>query len=265
MPGLARCALLVGSGLIVGLTGCVTPPRDTEALAAFRAAHDPLEQLNRKTFAFNQVVDRIALKPIAKGYVRVIPSRGREGIRNLLLNLHEPVVFANNLLQGEFKRAGTTAARFVINSTLGLVGVLDIAARHHLVRQSGDFGQTLYVWGVPEGPYLVVPVFGPTSPRDGIGMAADIFMDPFLYLAPQFQYRTAVTLSRATLTGIDQRSRNIDSLEEIQREAIDFYASFRSLYRQNRAAELRHAGAPAEPTEDLYNDPDKPKAGAPLD
>jgi phospholipid-binding lipoprotein MlaA len=255
-----RRALVLGAVLLLGLVGCATVPQDPAALAAFKAANDPLEPLNRKTFAFNQGLDRFLLKPIAKAYVRTIPSAGRNGIRNVVKNLHEPIVLVNNLLQGEFKRAGTTLGRFVSNSTIGVAGVMDFASRHGLPQQSGDFGQTLYVWGVHEGPYLVLPVMGPSNPRDGFGMGADIFTNPFLYLAPRFKYKTSLSVSEATISGVDERARNLDTLDEIQREAVDFYASMRSLYRQNRAAELRHGGPPPTPKEEnLYDDPGDPQ------
>ena len=248
--------LLVCLGLSLSLAGCATPPQDPAALAAFKANNDPLEPLNRKTFAFNMALDRAVFKPIAKTYVRVIPAAGRTGIRNFLGNLHEPVVLANNLLQGEFRRAGATASRFLVNSTVGLAGVLDLAGPRGLPNQTGDFGQTLYVWGLPEGPYLMLPVVGPSSPRDGIGTGADVFIDPWIYLTSQIEYQTSIAVSRAVLSGIDLRARNIDSLDEIEREAVDFYASIRSLYRQNRAAELRHGKPPPTPAlEDIYNDP----------
>ena len=117
------CALLM-------LVGCATVPKDPIALAAYRATDDPLEPMNRKVFAFNQGVDRAVLKPVAKGYVRVIPSKGRDGIRNFIKNLNEPVVFANNILQAQFKRAWMTTERFVLNSTVGVLGLMDFAGRH---------------------------------------------------------------------------------------------------------------------------------------
>ncbi|MFI4868042.1 MAG: VacJ family lipoprotein [Steroidobacterales bacterium] len=247
-------ALLACGGLCLVVAGCATPPRDPDALVSFRANNDPLEPLNRKIFAFNMAIDRAVLKPVAKTYVRVIPAAGRTGIRNVLNNLHEPVVLANNLLQGEFRRAGTTAGRFMVNTTVGLGGLFDIAGPRGLPSQTGDFGQTLYVWGFHEGPYLMLPLFGPSNPRDGIGTGADIFMDPWIYLTSRIEYQSTIAFSRAVLGGIDLRSRNIDSLDEIEREAVDFYASIRSLYRQNRAADLRHGGPP--PTlEDIYDDP----------
>jgi phospholipid-binding lipoprotein MlaA len=138
--GIGHAARLACCGLLVLAAGCATVPRDPVALAAFKATNDPLEPLNRKTFAFNQGVDRALLKPLAKGYVWAIPGRGRDGIRNFIRNLHEPIVFFNNVLQGQFKRALTTAGRFVVNSTAGVAGVMDFAGRHGLARQHGDFG-----------------------------------------------------------------------------------------------------------------------------
>jgi phospholipid-binding lipoprotein MlaA len=133
---------------------------------------------------------------------------------------------------------------------------MDFAGRHGLAPQSGDFGQTLYVWGVAAGPYLVVPVFGPTTPRDGIGSGVDIFLDPFLYLARRTNYRTAIDFTRLLVTGLDVRARNLDVLDELQRESVDFYAAMRSLYRQNRVAELHNGAAPPpQKTDDLYQDP----------
>jgi phospholipid-binding lipoprotein MlaA len=254
-----RSTLLRCSALLLVFAGCATPPRDPAALAAFKVTNDPLEPLNRKTFTFNQEVDRIVLKPIAKGYRWAIPPGGRDGIRNFLRNIHEPVVLVNNLLQGEFKRAATTLGRFVTNSTVGLAGVMDFASRHGLKRQSGDFGQTLYVWGVHEGPYLVLPLLGPSNPRDAIGMGVDLFTNPVVYVTPRFNYKTSVSAAEVIIGGIDERSRNIDSLDEIQRETIDFYAALRSLYRQDRAADLRHGEPPPTPkVEDLYSDPGDP-------
>jgi phospholipid-binding lipoprotein MlaA len=253
---MTRAARIAGCALLLLAAGCATVPRDPVALAAFRATNDPLEPLNRKTFAFNQGVDRALLKPLAKAYLWAIPARGRDGIRNFVRNLHEPVVLFNNVLQGQLQRAATTLGRFVINSTVGLAGIMDFAGHHGLVHQSGDFGQTLYAWGVHEGPYLVLPVVGPSNPRDTLGMTADLFVNPFLWLVPHFEYESSLSVAEAAIGGIDERARNIDTLDEIQREAVDYYASMRSLFRQNRNAELHNGVAPPAPKqEDLYSDP----------
>jgi len=177
-------------------------------------------------------------------------------VRHFLDNLSEPLVFANDLLQARFSSAGTTGCRFVVNSTVGIAGFTDVASRHDLPRQVGDFGQTLWAWGMPEGPYLILPVFGPSNPRDGIGTGVDMYLDPFRYIARAQDYGAPVTVGRVVLDGIDKRSRSLDALDEMQREAIDYYASFRSLFRQHRAAELSGKVSPDKPPlPDLYEDP----------
>lgn len=235
------------------LAGCATVPRDPAARAEFKANHDPIEPLNRRIFAFNGFVDRSLIKPVAKGYRWVLPEPARNALRHFLDNLHEPVVLANDLLQGRLRAAATTGGRFLLNSTAGIGGFADVASRHQLPKQSGDFGQTLWTWGVPEGPYLILPILGPSNPRDGIGGGADFFADPFRYITPP-----AVSVSRMATDGIDERVRNLEIVDEMQREAVDYYASLRSLFRQNRAAQLgKGAGAPAapQPPPDFYDDP----------
>ena len=236
--------------------GCASVPREPAARAQFEADHDPLEPLNRKTFALNESVDRILIKPLAKAYRAVLPQDAREAVRHFLDNLGEPLVFMNTILQGRFSSAETSGCRFVVNCTLGVGGLGDVASKNGLPRQVGDFGQTLWAWGLPEGPYLILPLLGPSNPRDGIGTGVDMYIDPFRYVARAQDYGSPVTVGRIVVDGVDKRSRNIDSLDEIHREAIDYYASFRSLVRQHRAAELGGAANPAKlPTPDIYEDP----------
>lgn len=246
--------LLLSSSLAIG--GCASAPSDPAARAEFRANHDPFEPLNRRTFAFNLFLDRTIIKPLAKGYRRVLPAGGRDALRHFLDNLNEPIVFANDVLQVRFAAARTTGCRFITNSILGVGGLADVAERQGLPRQTGDFGQTLWTWGLPEGPYLILPVFGPSNPRDGIGTGVDMYIDPFRYVARAQDFGAPVTVGRMVVDGIDKRARNIESLDVMQREAVDYYASFRSLFRQNRAAELE-GGGPAAPTPppDFYSDP----------
>jgi phospholipid-binding lipoprotein MlaA len=252
-PGRLAALLLAGT---LALAGCATVPSDPAARAEFQANHDPLEPLNRRTFALNLFLDRILIKPIAQAYVHILPRPERDALRHFLDNLNEPVVFVNNLLQGRFQSAGITGRRFLLNSTAGIGGLTDQATGQHLPKQIGDFGQTLWAWGAKESPYLIVPLLGPTSPRDGIGLGADIYMDPFRYLARKGNYPGFVTVGRAVADGIDQRSRHIDDLDEMQKEAVDYYASFRSLYRQNREAELTSGSkTPPLPAADFYADP----------
>ena len=249
-----QAALLLAIGAVT-LVACATPPKDPAARAEFDRTNDPLEPLNREIFDFNLFLDRILLKPVAQAYVAVVPEEGRDAVRHFLDNLNEPIVFGNNVLQGEFKRAHDTLARFLMNSTFGLGGVLDLASKDGLEKQSGDFGQTLYSWGVPDGPYLVLPIFGPSNPRDAVGMGVDGYADPWDRLATNYHYWYAGVV-RGAVDGIDQRARNLDNLDQIQRNAIDFYAELRSLFRQHRASELRHGEpAPIPDLDTLYKDP----------
>jgi phospholipid-binding lipoprotein MlaA len=230
--------------------GCATPPTEPTARAEFDRTNDPLEPMNRTVFDFNLFLDRILIKPVAQGYRNVVPGFARDGIRNFLHNLGEPVIFANDMMQGEWKSAHDTTARFLVNSTFGLGGLFDLASQTGLPRQTGDFGQTLYAWGAPEGPYLVLPIFGPSNPRDAIGMGVDSQIDPFGYLASDYGAGNSATISRMAASGVDLRSRNIETLDDLQRNAIDFYAEMRSLYRQHRADELRHGRPAAMPNFD---------------
>jgi phospholipid-binding lipoprotein MlaA len=238
------------------LCGCATEPRDPVAREQFKANHDPLEPLNRRTFAFNQAVDRAVIKPVAKGYRAALPGTVRDGLRHFLDNLNEPIVFANTLLQGRVRDAGDTAARFLVNSTVGIAGFRDVASHNRLPKKIGDFGQTFWAWGIPEGPYLIVPILGPTNPRDGVGSGVDAYIDPFRYVTDTDHFSTFVTGGRAVLDGVDKRERSIDALDEMEKEAIDYYASFRSLFRQHRAAELTGSDHPSQlPSPDFYEDP----------
>jgi phospholipid-binding lipoprotein MlaA len=248
------------------LSGCATPPGDPAERAVFEQNHDPLEPLNRQILDLNLFIDRILLKPATKVYIAVIPEEGRDAVKRALDNMKEPVVVINNVLQGEPERAGVSAGRFVVNTTVGLAGLLDVAAKMGLDKETGDFGQTLFVWGLPEGPYLIVPLLGPSSPRDLIGMGADAYMDPFSFLATA-KSLDQIQVARFVVDGIDQRARYMDVLDDLEKNSLDFYAQLRSLSQQKRAAELRHGTAP-EPAKDFYQDPGKspdakPGAAAP--
>jgi phospholipid-binding lipoprotein MlaA len=232
--------LLIFSTLI--LAGCASRS-DTEQQAATYEEdfNDPLEDTNRKIFDFNQVVDRNVLVPAAKAYRTALPDPVRDSLRDFLKNLREPLVFVNDALQAQFERAGTTVARFVINSTIGMGGVVDVAGRWGIPGHEDDLGLTLGVWGIPEGPYLVVPVLGPSSPRDLGGQVAEGFGDPWNILVTGNPWNLRwIPYVRAAVSGIDQRSRYIESLADIERTSLDYYATIRSLYRQRRAALIRH-------------------------
>jgi phospholipid-binding lipoprotein MlaA len=235
------------------LAGCARPPTDPAERAAYVANDDPLEPLNRKVLDFNEFVDRLLLRPVAKVYVFTVPGDARDALHRVLSNMKEPKILFNDVLQGQFGRAGTTLGRFVINSTFGIGGVLDVATRSGLPHQTGDFGQTLFVWGLPQGPYLVLPILGPSNPRDAIGMGVDSFADPVSFLADAHGV-TELTTARLVAGGIDQRARVLDVLDDLQKNSLDFYAQLRSLSQQHRQSEL-HNGSTAAPDASFYVDP----------
>jgi phospholipid-binding lipoprotein MlaA len=262
MPRVAAMICALAVALAAG--GCAGVPQDPASRAAYLETNDPLEPLNRGIFEVNRVVDKLIFRPVAQVYRWALPPIVRTSVRNMLDNMGEPVVIANNLLQGEFDRAGVAWNRFLFNSTVGIGGIMDFAGEHGLPKQTGDFGQTLYSWGVSDGFYLVLPILGPSNPRDGVGMAVDSFIDPFRYLLTRTDPDASVledpNVIRTAVDGIDKRASSIDELDAIEKTAIDFYAQIRSLFRQNRAKELRHGIlAPTSPATDLYEDPAKSK------
>lgn len=244
--------------VVLSLCACATPPADPTARAEYERTNDPLEPLNRDILDFNFFADRTVIKPAAEAYETVVPEKGRDAVRHFLDNLNEPIVFANNMLQGEFKRAHDTFARFLMNSMFGLGGTLDLATAAGLEKQTGDFGQTLYSWGAPDGPYVVLPILGPSTVRDSIGLGVDIYADPFGQLARIYDESVA-SYGRYLVDGVDMRQRN-RILDDLQKNAMDPYATLRSLFRQHRAQELRH-GEPA-PSPDLEM-PDRDPADVP--
>ena len=231
---------------VLSLGACATPPADPAARAEFEADNDPIEPVNRAIFDFNLVVDGTIIKPAALVYRGVLPEQARTGIHNALDNLRSPIIFANDVLQGETQRAAITAWRFLINSTLGILGIFDVAKEAGYVGHSEDFGQTFAKWGIGEGPYLVLPILGPSNPRDTTGLVTEWFTDPFNMWMSNTD-RDWVVWTRTGLEGVDWRSRNIETLDELQKTSIDYYAAIRSLYRQRRASEIGNSNPTGEP------------------
>jgi phospholipid-binding lipoprotein MlaA len=228
-------ALLAVLAVAANCTSATPGEYDDEAAGV----NDPFEDINRITFEFNQTVDHVLLKPVAQIYVGLVPEWGRERVNDALNNLGEPINFANALLQGNMERAVTSMIRFAFNSTIGLAGIFDIAEDIGLSRADEDFGQTLGVWGVGEGPYLMLPLFGPSNPRDAVGMGVDWLLDPFSRVLNSDERNL-----RMVARGIDQRSRHIEDLETLEETSIDFYAALRELYRQHRDNEIRNGELP---------------------
>lgn len=237
---LRRVLLNVVVGAALMTAGCAGPSQTPpQAAAGEEDFHDPFENANREIFKFNQAVDHAVLVPVAKTYRAVLPSPVRDSVRDFLNNLRAPLIFADDTLQGDFGLAKNTLARFVINSTIGMGGLVDVAGRWGIPYHEQDFGITLGVWGIAEGPYLVIPVLGPSDPRDFIGETAESFADPWNILAAEHNLVWA-SFVRGAVNGIDQRSRYIETLADIERTSLDYYATIRSLYRQRRAALIHH-------------------------
>jgi phospholipid-binding lipoprotein MlaA len=218
--------------------GCATrpDPTDAEAVAEFNANNDPIEPLNRAMFFVNDGIDVLVLRPAAEAYRLFIPPEVRVAIRNVLGNMRAPIILVNDLLQGETQRAATTAGRFLVNTTIGIGGIFDVAKDFGLLGHTEDFGQTLAVWGTPEGPYLFIPVLGPSNPRDLAGAAAGIAMDPLTWVGGDAVQLVSIT--RGGTTVVDTREGLIEPLEILRQQSIDPYAALRSAYRQRRAVEI---------------------------
>ncbi|MBN06701.1 MAG: ABC transporter [Rhodospirillaceae bacterium] len=202
--------------------------------------NDPLEPLNRVTFAFNEFINQYLLGPVAKLYNTALPDVLRVAISNLLDNVGAPVTLANDLLQGEFDRGFTTATRILINTTAGVGGMIDVAEKWGFEEHEEDFGQTLAVWGIGEGFYLVLPLLGPSNPRDGIGQFfVDSFFDPVGYYLDAKDF-DAAGYGLKSLGGIVTYAGIVNELEHLRETSIDFYGALRSLYRQRREALIRN-------------------------
>ena len=226
---------------LVSLSACATAPTDPSERAEFQKNNDPLEPMNRTVFEFNQIVDRFFLKPAPQAYRYVMPDFARDIVGNVLYNSGEPVRMTNALLQGRATDAGKIFNRFLVNSTAGLGGMIDMASESDLKPVGADFGQTLHTWGAPEGPYLVLPILGPSNPRDAVGFAVDSVAQPWGYIANG--YGGTATSNRYTIANVgaqalDKRSEFLDALDALEKGSLDFYAQLRSVSRQHRQAEL---------------------------
>jgi phospholipid-binding lipoprotein MlaA len=201
--------------------------------------NDPFEPLNRQVFDFNHSLDNRVALPVATFYHSVAPAPVREHLHDFLTNLHLPVTFANDVLQGHLSRSGEAIGRFAVNSTLGGAGIFDVATGWGMPYHEEDFGQTLGYYGVGEGPYLVLPLAGPAVPRDIAGSVVDGYINPLGYI--QWRHKNYYwSWPLRVLSFVDARSQSVEALREIQRSSIDLYATTRSLYRQSRNAEIRN-------------------------
>ncbi len=250
-----KISLILIAAVLLFTSGCAKRPPDSDpqALAAYLEKNDPLEPMNRVIFSFNQGFDDILLEPAARFYRQFGPPDIRKGISNFVNNWREPVTFVNDILQGEVSRAGTSLSRFLINSTFGLLGLLDTATYWGIEGHSEDFGETFAVWGFGEGPYIMLPILGPSNARDLTGFVVDFFYDPVsLWLSNRGW--TYVRYGRLVMRGLIFREENLETLDDLGKSSTDFYATMRSAYRQFRNHDINNGVLDITADDDLFDE-----------
>jgi phospholipid-binding lipoprotein MlaA len=245
--------LLLGSQAFAQMpTRPTTPPGSapaSEQPVSNVAENDPLQSFNRKIFWFNDHLDMYVLEPVAKGWDYVLPRRAETSISNFFWNLHFPIDTVNAVLQGKFKEAGSDVGRFLVNTTIGVAGFFDPATSLGLELHWEDFGQTLGVWGVCPGPYLVLPVLGPSDVRDGGGLIVDAATS----ITPFF-VNGYILLGARTVELVNTRAQYLDTIRKAKEAAFDYYSFVRNAYLQRRAALINDQELPSGQTqEDLYH------------
>ena len=228
---LRPATLLLATLVTAMLCACSTP--SPESLGQ----NDPWEETNRDVFAFDTWVDHTVARPVTEGYQAVVPEPARDGVHNMLNNLHSPVILANDVLQGESRKAARTLGRILINTTLGIGGLFDVAQRLGIPYHDNDFGITLGTAGVGEGSYLVLPILGPRPPRDLVGGVVDGAFDPLTYA--HFPGRHELLVARTPVSFLDFENSHMDEIQSIERSSVDYYATVRNLYRQRRDAQIQ--------------------------
>ncbi len=246
-------ARILGAFLLMAtLSACATKPPASNpmALAAYEEANDPLEPMNRTMFKVDAGIDHVLVRPVVKGYRAVVPDAGRQHIDTFINNLRSPITFVNDVLQGQIRRASITLGRMVVNTGMGFFGFWDVGEKLGLESHSEDFGQTLAVWGVPDGPYVYVPLLGPSTFRDGFGLAVDSFLiDPWEWYSRGTGSLDWVQWAYLGTTLVDKKDAYQDALDELKKSSLDYYSALRSSYRQIRAKEIRNGAPP--PLEDF--------------
>ena len=233
-------ALLVGLPLFTSACADTSSKYDFNHELSTPGIEDPLEPLNRVSFTITHFLDGFLMRPITRLYVFFTPKFIQDRVSNILSNMNEPVFFANNLMQGELDKAGTSFQRFALNTVVGFGGMFDIADEMDITQERADFGQTLASWGIDSGPFLYIPLLGPSTVRDGIGIGADAFMSPWSYITgyggSSAQDKFLITsISANTLTN---RAAVLDEYEALEKGSLDFYATLRSVFIQHRNMQL---------------------------
>jgi phospholipid-binding lipoprotein MlaA len=235
---------------LAGLALCISI---LSACATGTNPRDPLEPFNRGVYQFNETVDRAILKPVAEGYRFILPQFIRSSVSNFFSNINDVIVVLNNLLQGKFTTAYSDFGRIAINSTLGVLGLFDIASEAGIEKHDEDFGQTLGWWGMPEGPFIMLPFFGPSTGRDVVGRVGDYFSDPGTYVDP--------TRTRNQLWGtrvVNRRAELLDASKVLETAALDPYEFVRDAYLQRRRNLISDGMAPP-PGREIPDAPSRPK------
>ena len=237
-----------------------TGSEEIKGSSSSESADECFEGFSRAMFKFNHGLDKVIFEPVAKGY-RALPSPVRKGTGNAVDNLRSLLTLSNHILQGDFREAGTTAGRFAVNTTVGILGIFDPAAKLGLEEQGKeDFGQTLGAWGADSGCYFVLPVLGPTTTRDAVGLVGNVFLDPVYQITHNTEIRNGVVGNgnysehnyyyyRST-GAVDFRAKNIESFDSLEENSIDLYASLKSLYLQNRKKLISNSKSTTETQDD---------------
>ncbi len=240
--GLRPVVVVLALLLCCGGCAATTPTASTTADDA-DTEHDPAEPVNRAIFKVNVAADHAVMRPVAQAYVDHVPEGVQKGIHNVVQNLKEPAVAVNDALQGNVNQAWQSVQRLAVNSTVGVAGIFDVASQLGLPPHKADFGQTLAVWGVGEGPFVELPLLGPSNARDTVGTAVDMALNPLTFVggAPA----TYAGIATGSANVVDTRSQHLHDLDELERNSLDYYATLRSVYRQHRDAEISAAKQPA--------------------
>ena len=238
----APLASAVALGLLLLCGGCASAPHDPPASDEADSDNDPAEGVNRAIFKANLAADHAVMRPVAQAYTDHVPEVVQTGIHNVVQNLKEPAVALNDLLQGNVKHAWESARRLAVNTTVGAAGMVDVAAKWGLPPHKADFGQTLAVWGVGEGPFVELPLLGPSNPRDAVGTVVDLALNPLTFVGG-----APATIAGAATGGanfVDARAQHLQDLDALERNSLDYYATLRSVYRQHREAQINAARQP---------------------
>lgn len=228
-------SLLAAVIVTLGVAGCATTGTGEEITAGGEQISDPFEGANRVMLSINEGIDKAVLEPVARGYRYVTPKPVRNSVRNFLRNLKSPITMGNQLLQGDFEGFANATGRLVINTLLGVGGLFDVADMGGIPYEPEDFGQTLAVWGVGNGPYVMIPLLGPSTVRDGTGLLVDTIADPVRI----YMFNNDLEWLHYTRVGVsilDSREEMLDIIDDLRRNSFDYYAAIRSAYYQRRQA-----------------------------